>query len=56
MPGETERCLSMGCVASSEDDTAKAAPVTLAERQALARNKRKEANLVHNLVHEKFGR
>lgn len=46
----------MGCVASSEDDSAKAQPLTLAERKAQARNKRKEANLVHNLVHEKFGR
>eukprot|EP00752_Nemacystus_decipiens_P018346 g16458.t1 len=46
----------MGCVASSEDENARAEPVSLAERKKLARNKRKEANLVHNLVHEQFGR
>eukprot|EP00903_Cladosiphon_okamuranus_P005793 g5740.t1 len=45
----------MGCVASSEDDGAMAQPLTLAEREAQARFNRKRANLVHNMVHEKFG-
>lgn len=48
---------TMGCVASSEEEKPKAQPATLAEREAEARIKRKEAaSLVHNLVHEKFGR
>lgn len=48
---------TMGCVASSEEEKPKAPPATLAEREADARTKRKEAaSLVHNLVQEKFGR
>ncbi|CAM9138878.1 unnamed protein product [Ectocarpus sp. 12 AP-2014] len=46
----------MGCVASSEEEGPKSPPATLAERKAKARTKRKEGSLVHNLVHEKFGR
>ncbi|CAM9272793.1 unnamed protein product [Hapterophycus canaliculatus] len=46
----------MGCVASSEQESPKPQPATLAEREAEARVKRKEGTLVHNLVHEKFGR
>lgn len=52
-----QRQTSMGCIVSSEEDKPQAQPATLAEREAEARVKRKEApNLVHNLVREKFGR
>ena len=47
----------MGCVASSEEEKPKTVVVSLAEREAQARAKRKGAkSMVHNLVHEEFGR
>jgi len=47
----------MGCVASSEAEEKKPKPQpTLAESKTIARDKRKEANLNYNRVHEKFGR
>lgn len=50
----------MGCVASAEADEPKQATLlrmTMADRKKAARAKRKGAkSLVHNLVHEEFGR
>ena len=47
---------NMGCVASAEEEKPTVV-ASLAEREAQARANRKVAkSMVHNLVHEEFGR
>lgn len=47
----------MGCVASSEEEQPKTVVMSLSEREAQARAKRKGAkSMVHNLIREEFGR